>query len=268
MPIKNHIAITLALLPLCAMLPTVSYSATVKKCTTSSKQQTTTLLELYTSEGCSSCPPADSALSKIGKRVDLKGKVVPLSLHVDYWNYLGWKDPFSKTQFTKRQRSYAAIWRSGTIYTPQFILSGTNQRPGLFGYNFSGQIESRYKLKPDANITISLQSRPGNRWHLFVKSRLNKAGNYAAKAMYVAVYENGLQEQIVRGENRGRRLSHDHVVRTLYGPVWLNQQGKVAFTKLIGIPAGWNRRSLGVAAFVQDAKTGNVLQALALPLCQ
>jgi hypothetical protein len=250
------------------MLSITSYSATVKKCTASSKQQTTTLLELYTSEGCSSCPPADSALSKIGKRADLKGKVVPLSLHVDYWNYLGWKDPFSKAQFTKRQRSYAAIWRSGTIYTPQFILSGKNQRPGLFGYSLSGQIESRYKLKPNANITISLQNRSGNRLHLSVKGRLVKTGNYVGKAMYVAVYESGLREQIVRGENRGRLLSHDHVVRTLYGPVLLDRQGKVIFTKLINIPAGWNRRSLGVAAFVQDVKNGKVLQAIALPLCQ
>src|SRR5262249_36121801 len=92
----------------------------------------TTLLELFTSEGCSSCPPAEKWISNLRSNPDLWKKVVPVAFHVDYWDHLGWRDPFSKQEFTERQRSYAATWGGDSIYTPGFVVNGREWR-GWFG---------------------------------------------------------------------------------------------------------------------------------------
>jgi len=215
------------------------------------------LLELYTSEGCSSCPPADRFIS--GLRND--GAVV-LSEHVDYWNYIGWKDPFSSKTFTDRQRWLSDLAGSRTIYTPEIFVGGKEVR------DWAGSVPDVVKrinaqaAQADISIALGVVGAAG----LPVEVRASSA--YEGK-LYIALVESGLASQVVAGENRGRLLRHDFVVREWLEPVALSAGGKprsVMVSKVLALPAGATAGRLGISAFVQSDQ-GQVLQALALPGC-
>lgn len=216
-------------------------------CTAESGPQRNRLLELYTSEGCSSCPPADRYLSGL---MDQAG-VVPLAFHVDYWNHLGWRDPFSQAAFSQRQRDYARSSGSRVIYTPQFILDGKDWR------RERGDPPWREgAAHAPTRIALSLDWLDGQR--LEVRGTLSgRTGR-----VWLALYENGLETAVPAGENAGRRLRHDFVVRSLAGPLEVRGQ---SFGQVFPTEAGWNRRGLGVAAFA--AGEGEVLQAVSRTVC-
>lgn len=156
------------------------------------------LVELYTSEGCSSCPPADQWLQTHLENPDLWQSVVPLAFHVDYWDYLGWQDPFARPEHSGRQRSYARQGHASGVYTPGFFVDGTEWR-GFF---------KRRQLQVDQQPGHRLTARIADRK---VNVELDTA-DLATPQVHVAVLGFGLQTQVPRGENRGRRLSHDFVV--------------------------------------------------------
>src|SRR5256886_6671722 len=114
-------------------------AAGAERCSALSGERTVALVELYTSQGCSSCPPADRWLSGLGARGYVPQRVVPLPLHVDYWDYIGWKDPFAKGEFSARQRKLTQLQRSALVYTPQVLLQGQDFR-GWSGGEFAGQV--------------------------------------------------------------------------------------------------------------------------------
>ena len=165
----------------------------------------TALLELFTSEGCSSCPPAETWLTNLTSSPALWKEFVPVAFHVDYWDHLGWRDPWSSREFSDRQRAYAAAWRNDSVYTPGFVLNG--------------------KECPDwSRLTVVLKS-PGApagrlkissadlaRWQIWFTPLALVRQDYEAHAALLA---SGLVSNVRAGENKGRQLSHDFVVTAL-----------------------------------------------------
>jgi hypothetical protein len=221
-------------------------------CTAVSPAHTVALVELYTSEGCSSCPPADAFLSsRRGLRAD---QAVLLSMHVDYWNNIGWKDPFSRKIFTERQRWMSDLAHTRTIYTPEFFVAGRELR------NWDGGLDDAVKrinaTPARAKITIGMAQATAAGLPVQVK-----ASGQPGASLYVALVQSALVSKVGAGENSGRTLRHDFVAREWVTPVLLGSDGKAELTRMLPAGAG-----TGVSAFVQNAQ-GEVLQALALPAC-
>ena len=181
--------------------------------------QRVALLELYTSEGCSSCPPADRWLADLGPTGLAPARVAPLALHVDYWNYIGWTDPFSQARFTERQQTYSARGGTRTVYTPQFILDGREYRGWFRGENFARRIENANAQPAPAAIALRLARVDQATLEVTGEVSVTETTARERIGVYVALYENNLVNDVRAGENRGQRLRHDYVVRRLEGTV-------------------------------------------------
>jgi len=240
--------------------------AFAQMCSKQSPPHTVALLELYTSEGCSSCPPADKFVSNLRRAGLPAEQVVPLSLHVDYWDAIGWKDMFANHAFTERQRWLSDLANTRTIYTPEIFVAGREVRDwsAAWGGGIAAAVKRINARPAQADIGIALGKAADGR--LPVEIRTNAA---QGSKLFVALYENGLVSAIKAGENSGATLKHDYVVRDWIGPIALSsdrKNGRTALLRTLALPAGAIAENLGVAAFVQAAK-GEVLQALSLPLC-
>ena len=236
-----------------------AHSAIAAECSVKSGAQTLPLLELYTSEGCSSCPPADKWLS------GLKSKnvaVTPLAFHVDYWDYIGWKDIYAKPEFSDRQRKLAALNFSGFVYTPQFTLNGQDVR-NVTGQRFDQALESIAKEPARAELILQLTQSASGEMMLHAQAKPVKPTPANNPQVFIAIYQNQLVSKVQAGENAGRALEHDFVVREFLGGYSLNN----AFSKKIPIKSAWKAPSAGAVLFVQDATTGEVWQTLRLPFC-
>jgi hypothetical protein len=250
----------LSLLALCLPL-----SAQAGECKASSGTHTTALVELYTSQGCSSCPPADRWLSSLGARGYAPGRVVPIALHVDYWDYIGWKDPYAKREFSLRQRKLTQLQRLALVYTPQVMLQGRDFRG--WGTPTFDEAVSRIngRLAP-ASIALEIAARDATGLRVVAQAELLDRALRADPALYLAAYENRLESRVTAGENRGRTLRHDYVVLQWHGPFSL-PSGALKLERLLPLLPGAVPNNSGVAAFVQDRRTAEVLQALMLPAC-
>lgn len=242
-----------------------SSSVIAVECSARSGPNRAALLELYTSEGCSSCPPADRWLSGLRDSGVGPGTLVPLAFHVDYWNKLGWPDRFSQASYSARQSGVAQRNRLEFVYTPQFVLDGKDFRaPG--GYDSMRRQVA--KASPErAAIELRLAGNPGQ-VSVTASTRLVAGERSRDPQLFVALTEDRLSTQVAAGENQGRQLRHDAVVRTLIGPVPFGSDGTATLEQSIALGADWTPGNLTVAAFVQDRSSGDVLQALALPLCR
>jgi hypothetical protein len=232
---------------------------TAAQCTKQSPPHAIALLELYTSEGCNSCPPADKWLSSIGGA----DSVVPLALHVDYWDRLGWKDRFASARFSERQYSIARQAGSRAVYTPGVFLNLREFR-GWGSARFDDAVRAINTKPARADIRLELDSASSAQLAVKADIRL-KAGAPGSAQAFVAVYESRLSTEVKAGENRGVTLRHDYVVREWVGPIEVN--GAAELRRTLPLERDWKPKHLGVAAFVQDAAGGEVLQATALPLC-
>jgi hypothetical protein len=170
-----------------------------------SSENQVTLLELFTSEGCSSCPPAEKWLSSLKTSPALWKQFVPVAFHVDYWDYLGWRDPWASKAFSDRQRAYTQLWRGDSIYTPGFVLNGQEWRAW-----------SRPKDGPPASGrkagVLRVSSTDWEHWRVSFSPEGQGAGDYEVHAAMLA---NELISEVKAGENQGRRLNHDFVVTVL-----------------------------------------------------
>ncbi len=238
------------------------------ECTAKSSESRVALLELYTSEGCSSCPPADEWVSKLPSKGLTSDHIVPLAFHVDYWNYLGWRDVFSQTNFAERQRQTAQINHSRFIYTPQLVLNGRDYRRGLLWDGTNEKIKEINQQKPLADINLTLSTATEGQLQVSGKIVVPAASERQNARAYLALYENNLSNDVKAGENNGRILHHDFVVRELLGPISLDQQGNARFQQTFNLKSGWKLQDSGVVAFVQNNRTGEVLQVLALAACK
>jgi hypothetical protein len=246
------------LLPLLGAL--VMTHAQAQKCTARSGERTAALVELYTSEGCSSCPPADRWLSSLGSSYR-PGQVVALALHVDYWDYIGWKDPYAKREFSQRQRRLSQQQRLALVYTPQVLVQGVDFR-AWGGAEFDRAV-ARINTQPArAALELEVLGHSADGVALRARATVADPQQVTDAALYVAAYENRLESTVTAGENRGRVLSHDRVVLEWQGPFGLGErQLKLAF-----VPRAKAADS-GVVAFVQNRRTAEVLQALLLEAC-
>jgi hypothetical protein len=231
-------------------------------CSARSPAQRVALLELYTSEGCSSCPPADAWLKSL-PGLGLKGEqVIPLALHVDYWNDLGWPDPFSQKLFTQRQYRTALLGGTTTVYTPQVLLNGKEYRWHRQDIRKTAQQINGQPARAD--IQLKLTQKQPNQLTVVGETRVAPSNPPKPTGLYLAVYENNLTNHIRAGENRGLTLQHQYVVRRLLGPYPVGAGGSVRVEERLDIDSSWKARDLGVVAFVEQRDTGEVLQALAL----
>jgi len=187
-----------------------------------STEERTALLELYTSEGCSSCPPAEAWLSGLKESSSLWKDFVPVAFHVDYWNYLGWKDAWSHPEFSGRQRTYAQLWHTENIYTPEFVLNGKEWHNGFTGKNGP---------KSDGEKVGVLTVASGDRrlWQVSFNPVQDPRARYE---IHAALLAGGIVSKVKAGENSGRQLQHDFVVVDLL-PVGMTSSNGVANGRFI-----------------------------------
>ena len=235
------------------------------KCVAESGPRTAALVELYTSEGCSSCPPADRWLSGLGRGGRASQSVVPLSLHVDYWDYIGWKDPWGKREFSLRQRKLTQLQRMAFVYTPQVMLQGHDFRD--WGNAAFDQEVARINAVPArARIRLELGAAQGSVLEVSATAELAATGP-GDPALYLATYQNRLESRVRAGENEGRTLAHDYVVLEWQGPFSFDAAGRAARRLALPLVPKATPADSGVVGFVQDRHSGEVLQALMLPAC-
>ena len=225
----------------------------------SSTDRVPVLLELFTSEGCSSCPPADRLLEILDEKQPVAGAdLIVLSEHVDYWDRLGWKDPFSSSEYTARQQNYTNRYNFDGVYTPQLVVDGRYGFVGSDGREASSAIQKAIR---ERKIPIAISNVAHNRNQVTAHIELPADENFKGVRgiLYVALADNRQESHVARGENAGRSLAHVAVMRVL------KQVGTIDFgsasTKEItlAMPAGSGAGGSRLVAFIQDPKSGHVL---------
>ena len=220
----------------------------------SNAQKPFALVELFTSEGCSSCPPADALFSKTGTNAEKTGQnIFLLAYHVDYWNRGGWKDPFSKYQFTLRQENYSRVLPEKEMYTPQAVVNGENSFTGSKEDKMNESIKQALVVIPKISLSTEKDSIANDT--LYISYKISKSDlNYVLR---LALTEDGLNSSVKHGENEGKNLHHDHVVKIF---ISLDTPGKTGQTK---IPLMGNKLSEKnqLIAFVQYKQTMKILVA-------
>jgi len=251
-----------------AMLAFGIPSAGAVQCAAESGTRRVALLELYTSEGCDSCPPADRWVSSLaGRGLDTE-HVVTLGFHVDYWNYLGWNDRFAKADYGARQQAASRRNKARVVYTPQLLLNGADYRRGTFRDDIADRIKAISQDRPGAKISLKLETGRAGELSVQGSVAVVDAARKSGAQAYIAVYENNLTNAITAGENRGNQLHHDFVVRALAGPFPVDIRGHAEFAQRFRLDPDWKTADLRVASFVQNEHSGDVLQALTLPSCR
>jgi hypothetical protein len=214
------------------------------------------VIELFTSQGCSSCPPADQLLSRLGKEPIATARVIPLAFHVDYWNSLGWQDPFSSALWSDRQHRYARAFHSDQVYTPQLVLNGSQQMVGSDERRVRDQIDRDLSHVDQGAVKFDRVTIDGSTIHADLHGRLERSLSGRRPNIVVALYENNTATAVVRGENSGRRLANDYIVRSLVTAFPLTTtDADVRGSVAIPMRPEWKRHNLGLAAFIQDPQS-------------
>ena len=211
------------------------------------------VIELFTSEGCSSCPPADALAAKIARET-LSRPVYILSFHVDYWNRLGWKDTYSKSEYSARQKRYSGWMHLSGAYTPQMVVNGKTEMVGSNEKALRRAITASLTNVPTVNLTVKEASVSQNKLQL--QYQIANPGKNAA--INIAFIQNKAQTQVKGGENSGKMLPHINIVRELK-TIPLN--GHNLGTATIPLPVEFDMKDGKVIAFIQNTNTGEVLAA-------
>ncbi len=245
------------------MMTRVLLSAALLSGLAAAQSRTPVLVELFTSEGCSSCPPADAVLTRLDRDQPVADtEVIALSEHVDYWNDLGWRDPFSSPLFSARQQDYGQAMRLKDVYTPQMVINGQMQVIGSDWDSANKAIRAAAQL-PKAVVKISTRGSDTAAFEV----RGLPAGTASAQ-IFFAIAESGVGYLVSGGENGGKRLTHTGVVRSLHTLGTLDPKKNGAYTgeaRLTTRPE-WNRRNLKLVLFVQDRDTKRVVGAASVRL--
>ncbi len=217
------------------------------------------LLELFTSEGCSSCPPADRLLEKIDRDQPVPGvDLIVLSEHVDYWNRLGWTDPYSSNDFSRRQQAYAAHLRTDEVYTPQLVIDGAKQ---VVGSNWPGAAQAIQESLRTAKIPVTVsavKSDDGARVHIEVPSLANDGEK---GAVYLVLAANHAKSQVTRGENGGRELTHAAVVLSMRQVAKVSASEGFSKDVQLALNSKFDPSDMRVVVFVEDSRTQRVVGA-------
>jgi hypothetical protein len=217
------------------------------------------VLELFTSQGCSSCPPADLLLSRLGLDERTRGRILPLAFHVDYWNRIGWTDPFSAQEWSARQEAYGRAFGLDGVYTPQLVVNGRVQLNGSDQARALAAIAADLERRSEANITLTARigsDRP-REVSVDVAAEVGATLPRAKLQLLVALFENGLVTPVERGENGGRTLHNDFIVRRLEKAFSLEARAgaRGQRTLSLAVRPEWKAENVGVAAFLQDQRS-------------
>jgi hypothetical protein len=218
------------------------------------------LVELFTSEGCSSCPPADRLLAELDRKQPVPGTtIVVLSEHVDYWNQLGWRDPFSSHQWSERQDEYGRRFGLDSVYTPQIVVDGNIEASGNDSGAVLAAIQQSAK-RAHIEIAISSLERSSDGIHLEFT-----AGAAKGVTVYAVVADDADRSSVARGENAGRTLDHVAVARSLVRVADL-QPAPLDKTTTLALPHDDASQHLRVVLFARDNKNGHILGVVAREL--
>jgi len=230
-----------------------------------SPEPTPVLVELFTSEGCSSCPPADRLLESLAREQPLPGvEILVIGEHVDYWDSHGWKDPFSDPAFTKRQRWYSMHWPL-RVYTPQAVIDGVSERLGSNREKLLKAV-ARAAKRPKAEIALQAEATPQGKVRLSVEIRnLTRTGTSTAD-VYAAIVADGVESDVASGENRGRKLRHWAAARrlTLLGKARSKKDLAEITGEIEAIPANVQGNSR-LIVFAQSKKNRRIVAAVTAP---
>jgi hypothetical protein len=207
-------------------------------------QEVPVVVELYTSQGCSSCPPADEVLAQISGRQD----VIALSMHVDYWDYLGWRDTFAQRQFSLRQVAYRDAWRENVVYTPQMVVQGSLNVSGSSASSLAEAIETAREVEPPIKVMIERQGG-------MLKCRIEPGEDRVVGTVWIAKYTKSATVEIDRGENAGRTITYMNVVNSL------NRIGTWEGTEPEEVAMPQPEPGEGVAIWIQAGEAGPILAA-------
>jgi hypothetical protein len=222
------------------------------------------LLELFTSEGCSSCPPSDLLLDKLDKTQPVPGaEIIVLSEHVDYWNGLGWRDPFSAPEFTARQRAYVKQFQIESTYTPQMVVDGQKEFVGGRAAEARDNI-AQAAQHPKTPVGLTVVDHNAAKVNVTVAFDSKSGG--ADSIVYLALAESHVESQVGSGENSGRKLRHVAAVRTLAAAGTVKSGEAFSKQVSLNIPRGAGKNGLRVVAFVQERSSGKVIGITQLEL--
>jgi hypothetical protein len=221
------------------------------------------LLELFTAQGCSSCPPADRLLSAMGRDPDLGKQLVPIAFHVDYWDTKGWRDRFSDHAWTQRQTEYVHRLGGDMIYTPQIVVDGGAQCVGSDVACIKKAVESA-SAQPHGTVALAFAEQRRDAVEVQVTAQL-PAGAHDADVL-VGVYESGLDTEVSGGENAHKTLHDDYVVHRLEHAFGVSAGSSRSKSVKVELAPDWRREQVGVVVFLQDPKTHAVMGATAAPL--
>jgi hypothetical protein len=219
------------------------------------------VVELFTSEGCSSCPPADELLGHLRQELSAKNvQVIPLGFHVDYWNSLGWKDRFSSAEFTERQEQYTHALKVDGPYTPEMVVDGAVEFVG----NDAGRAQSTIRQQASQLETAQVKIAPAGADQLTIQVKGPVSSNANALVM-LAITEDNLSTQVGAGENGGRTLHHAAVVRELR-EIGMLHSGGMETTVPLKLEKDWKRNDLRAVVFVQQGTSGKIEGAASVAL--
>ena len=211
------------------------------------------ILELFTSQGCSSCPPADVILSKYA--LDNRPNIIPLAFHVDYWNHIGWKDPFSKAQYSDRQREYAEVFNSSGVYTPQLVINGKYELVGSNEKKIAEIVSEEITIHSNASIKIISNTLQGDQ--LLVK--FNAFDEIKTSKINLALVKKKEFTKIKRGENNGLEQTSYNIVYD-FKSIALNnaKENEMTFKFL----SNWKTEDFIVVAYIQNKSNGIISTAI------
>jgi hypothetical protein len=230
----------------------------------SSSGTTPILVELFTSEGCSSCPPADALLEKLERLQPVAGaELIILSEHVDYWNHIGWTDPYSSSFYSERQNEYAQRFGRGSVYTPQMVVDGSSEFVGSDARSADRAIVQALKAAKIGVRLSAISIEGGNEMKAHVETEALPAslGQSEGYDIYLAIALNHAETRVSGGENSGRTLMHRGVVRSLSKIGDLRPGQTFARDVQIKLEPGADPHNLRLIAFVQQPGAGKVLGA-------
>ena len=207
------------------------------------------VLELFTSEGCSSCPPADEILRGVANQ----DNVFALSFHVTYWNKLGWKDAFSQKLFDERQYTYGRLMQSNGVYTPQLVVNGSEEFVGSRKSQTEKSIEKALSQKAEADIILNKKFENNT-----LKIDYSLKGNFKNAVLNIALVERNIETKVLRGENEGRTLKHDNVVRE-FRTIQTDAKGEGNI--LLNMPNDFKQKDCSVMAYLQNSETWKIIGA-------
>jgi hypothetical protein len=223
------------------------------------------IVELFTSEGCSSCPPADALLAKLEEAQPISGaQIIAVEEHVDYWDSLGWKDPYSSFEWTMRQQQYSEAFGSGSIYTPQMVVDGRVEFVGSRGRQAEKEVlQAARTAKTEVIVTPDKPPTDGTPQFAIRVGRLTGGASGDTAEVWLGVTESKLQSAVTRGENAGENLRHISVLRSLkkIGKAELNKDEAFAGKQRVRLDSAWKRENARVIVFVQERASRKILGA-------